>query len=89
MGKQILSFKVVPNTELSVRADLKSGHRWVKAAFDAGQAELHWNCGEKNEKWYLMVNDESRVVFAWGMGIPTTPAAIATQLLNSLLETEW
>jgi hypothetical protein len=61
----------------------------VKAAFDSGQSELRWNCGEENEKWYLMVNDKGRVVFAWGMGISTTPAAIATQLLNALLETEW
>lgn len=88
MRKAILAFEVVPNTELSVRADLGGSHRWIKARFDADQSELQWECGARKEKWYLMVNPDGRVVFAWGMGIPTTPGAIATQLLNTLLETE-
>lgn len=86
MGRTVLTFDVVPNTGLSVRADLGGTHRWLKAAFDDEQGTLEYNTETHSDKWELMVTDDGGVAFAWGIAIQTPPAKIATQMLNSLLE---
>src|ERR1700682_616920 len=73
MKRNVLAFEVVPNTEISVRADVGGKHLWLKAEFDEAQGVLQWTCGDRGDKWELMVTDDGGVVFAWGMGIPSNP----------------
>lgn len=81
MGRVVLTFEVVPNSEISIRADIGGKHEWVKASFDENQGLLEWN---SDNKWFVSVTENGGIGFYWGM-VPTTPDSIARQLCNAAL----
>jgi hypothetical protein len=84
-GKQILVFEVTQNTQLKVRANLKSESRPLQATFDEERGRLEWECREKSgDAWELFVTEDGGVSLCRGM-VPTTPALVAKQMLDALL----
>jgi hypothetical protein len=84
----ILNFEVVPNSELSVRADIQGNHRDLFAHFDSEQCVLDWNCtpDKKRGAWGMATTRDGGIVFVRGTELaPITPNEIAKIMLNALL----
>ena len=84
----ILNFEVVPNSELSVRADIQGNHRNLYAHFDSERCVLEWNCDPDNRRgiWGMATTGDGEAVFVQGpVAAPITPKEIARTMLNALL----
>jgi hypothetical protein len=58
----------------------------LEIAFEPVPGKITWTCrGKVSNGWYLTVTQNGNAEFQWGMGIPTSPDSIATEMLNSLL----
>jgi len=85
MGQEVLTFEVVPSSEISVRAQQGSLH----AEFDAEGCVLSWSCGTKTGRSEVVVHEDGTVAWghipSWETGVPATAASIATERLTAVL----
>ena len=84
-GETLLTFEVGQLSEIHVRGEVDGKHRILSATYDPEQCTLTYTCGDKSDSWEVLVGDDGTVTFGWGMGIQSTPASIANQMLNTLL----
>ncbi|SRR5712692_1389400 len=88
MQKTVLTFEVVPNVNMRVRADIDGAHRYLTSSFDADRCLLEWSCDSDSTHgtFGMATTGDGDVVFVQGaVAEPIAPEAIAKKLLNSLL----
>jgi hypothetical protein len=83
-GEDILVIQSDQPNEITVRNEVADG-LLLLVKFSPESNAIEWSCGNEDKNgWELVVADDGRAVFHWGM-VPTTPDSIAHQMLNALL----
>jgi hypothetical protein len=72
--------------EIAIRNEIGGG-TVLHVTFDSGRGAVTWECGQKPQRgWQINIAGNGTAEFVWGILIPTTPDAMATQMLDKLLE---
>jgi len=81
--KSIVTLRVTNNLILEAYLTSRS-HRTLQAEFNEPIGTLEWRCDDKSGRWEIAVGDDGSPHFFRGL-VPTTPASMAKQMLDSLL----